>query len=54
MSQINKVYSEFPSNYELIDAGAGKKLERFGEIIVIRPEVQAYFKPEINYLEWKK
>jgi 23S rRNA (cytosine1962-C5)-methyltransferase len=54
MSQINKVYSEFPSNYELIDAGAGKKLERFGEIIVIRPEVQAYFKPEKNYLDWKK
>ena len=31
-------------DYELIDAGGGKKLERWGKIITIRPEVNAYFR----------
>lgn len=41
-------------NYELIDAGGGKKLERFGEVILIRPEVNAYFQSEIPFKEWNK
>lgn len=40
------------SDYELIDAGNGKKLERFGEIILIRPEIQAHFPPELSAKEW--
>ena len=40
-------------DYELIDAGNGKKLERWGRIITIRPEVQAYFKPGKSLAEWQ-
>jgi 23S rRNA (cytosine1962-C5)-methyltransferase len=40
------------TDYELIDAGGGKKLERFGEIICIRPDVNAYFKTEMEFKEW--
>jgi len=29
------------TEYELLDSGAGKKLERFGEFTLIRPEAQA-------------
>ena len=41
-------------DYELIDAGGGKKLERWGNIITIRPEVQAYFSSGMPFSEWEK
>ncbi|HET9641674.1 MAG TPA: class I SAM-dependent methyltransferase [Candidatus Paceibacterota bacterium] len=33
------------SDYELLDSGDGKKLERFGPVILIRPETQALWRP---------
>jgi len=39
-------------DYELLDAGDGKKLERWGQIITIRPEIQADFKPGWSYAQW--
>jgi 23S rRNA (cytosine1962-C5)-methyltransferase len=33
------------SDYELLDSGNNKKLERFGAYILIRPETQAIWKP---------
>ncbi|MBU0654163.1 MAG: class I SAM-dependent methyltransferase [Gammaproteobacteria bacterium] len=47
------LYTQGWDDYELVDAGNGKKLERWGEIITIRPEVQAYFKPGKPYAEWQ-
>ena len=35
-----------------MDAGGGKKLERWGDIITIRPEVQAYFRSGKPFEEW--
>jgi len=49
-----RLYANHWADYELIDAGGGKKLERWGKIITIRPEVQAYFKSEIPFTEWAK
>jgi 23S rRNA (cytosine1962-C5)-methyltransferase len=48
----DRIYSEAWKDYELIDAGGGKKVERWGSIITIRPEVQAYFKSEKTFKEW--
>lgn len=48
-----KVYASFPENYELLDAGGGLKLERWGEVITIRPEHQAYFKSGLPFTEWR-
>lgn len=48
----NRIYSTSWQDYELIDAGGGKKLERWGNILTIRPEVQAYFKSELSFKEW--
>lgn len=39
-------------DYELLDAGGEKKLERWGEIFTIRPERQAYFQTGIPFEEW--
>ncbi len=40
-------------DYELLDAGDGKKLERWGKIITIRPEIQADFKSGWPYAQWQ-
>lgn len=53
MSQ-KKLFTEGWADYELIDAGGGKKLERWGKIITIRPEVQAYFKSGISFEKWNE
>ncbi len=49
-----RIYTEGWADYELIDAGGGKKLERWGDIITIRPEVQAYFKSELTFADWNQ
>jgi 23S rRNA (cytosine1962-C5)-methyltransferase len=40
-------------DYELIDSGDNRKLERFGKYILIRPETQAIWKPE-RPEKWKQ
>ncbi len=47
------VYTQHWKDYELLDAGNDKKLERWGNIITIRPERNAYFKPVWNYSKWQ-
>lgn len=49
-----KIFTTGWDEYELIDAGGGKKLERWGKVITIRPEVQAYFRSELPFEEWYK
>lgn len=41
-------------DYELIDAGRGEKLERFGKYTLIRPEPQALWSPALPETEWKR
>lgn len=48
-----KINSIFP-DYELIDCGNSRKLERFGEIVLIRPEITALEKPKLTESEWHK
>jgi 23S rRNA (cytosine1962-C5)-methyltransferase len=54
MSEIPRIYAEPWADYELLDAGGGKKLERWGKIITIRPEVQAYFRSGLPFTEWRE
>lgn len=55
MSKSNfKIQTEAWEEYQLLDAGGGKKLERWGKIITIRPERQAYFHSGLPFTEWKK
>lgn len=50
---MDKRYTIGWEDYELLDAGGGLKLERWGSILTIRPEVQAYFTPGESLQEWK-
>jgi 23S rRNA (cytosine1962-C5)-methyltransferase len=49
---FSREYGSSWPDYELLDAGDGKKLERWGKVITIRPEIQANFKPGWPYAQW--
>lgn len=51
---MKRIFSSHWSDYELIDAGNEKKIERWGEIITIRPDRNAYFSPIQSLKEWKE
>jgi 23S rRNA (cytosine1962-C5)-methyltransferase len=51
---MKRIFGSHWSDYELIDAGNDKKLERWGEIITIRPDRNAYFSPILTFKEWKQ
>lgn len=44
--------SEHWSGYQLIDSGNHRKLERFGDFTLIRPEPQALWQPGLTNKEW--
>jgi 23S rRNA (cytosine1962-C5)-methyltransferase len=48
-----RTYTQSWDDYSLLDAGDGKKLERWGNVITIRPETQAYFRPGKPFHEWQ-
>ncbi len=49
----NRIYAPHWDDYELIDAGNGLKLERWGKYITIRPDINAYFHPQLSKKEWE-
>ena len=50
--------AEFPSpswtDYELLDSGAGEKLERFGAYVLARPEPKALWNKSLPDAEWRR
>ena len=50
--------AEFPSptwkDYELIDSGAGEKLERFGSYVLARPDPKALWDKSLAEAEWRR
>lgn len=42
------------NDYALLDSGMGRKLERYGKVIVSRPEPQALWSPSLSESEWEK
>lgn len=49
---LELVRSDGFEGYRLIDSGGGRKLERFGKIIVDRPEPQALWRPRFGPERW--
>lgn len=41
-------------NYELIDSGEGRRLERFGDYVLDRPDPQIIWKKNLPEAEWQK
>jgi 23S rRNA (cytosine1962-C5)-methyltransferase len=42
------------ADYRLMDSGNGRKLERFGDITLVRPEEQAIWSPRLDEAVWDK
>lgn len=42
-----------PAVHEFLDSGAGRKLERFGDWLLDRPEPKAWWKPALTDAVWK-
>ncbi len=51
---IDLLIAEGWLDYDLIDSGQGKKLERFGPYYFIRPEPQAFWIPNLTSNEWEQ
>ena len=41
-------------DYALLDSGGGRKLERFGQFVLDRPEEQAMWAPNLGAAEWAR
>jgi len=41
-----------PESYELVDSGGGEKLERFGKVLLARPDPQALWRPAYGRELW--
>lgn len=52
MTQMQTLTPEW-TDYQLLDTGGGKKLERFGEFALIRPEPQAQWTPQLAAERWQ-
>lgn len=54
MQQLKVIETRGFDDYGLVDSGAGRKLERFGTVLVDRPEPQALWSPGLPRAEWEK
>lgn len=46
--------TEKSSDYELLDSGDGEKLEKYGNVVLSRPDPQAIWSKVLDESEWKK
>jgi len=51
---MQRTYARSWKDYKLLDAGNEKKLERWGDIVTIRPDRNAYFSPFLPYNNWQE
>ena len=54
MLQYSILTTASEKDYELLDSGDGEKLERYGGVIVARPDPQALWPKSLSKEEWSK
>lgn len=50
----NILITEASEDYELMDSGDGRKLERYGKMVLSRPDPQAMWSKSLSEEDWKK
>jgi 23S rRNA (cytosine1962-C5)-methyltransferase len=53
MNQV-EIWADNWNEYELLDSGGYKRLERFGDLTIVRSEPRAWWQPELPAEEWGK
>ena len=51
--QLHVISTNGVEDYDLLDSGNGRKLERFGVIVIDRPEPQALWQPQLDGDRWQ-
>jgi 23S rRNA (cytosine1962-C5)-methyltransferase len=51
--QINILTCSGWDDYMLLDSGNGYRLERFGHIVLVRPDAEAIWKPALSEKQWQ-
>ncbi len=54
MRKLRILTTKAAKDYKLLDSGEGEKLERFGNIVLSRPDPQALWRKNLEAQEWKK
>jgi 23S rRNA (cytosine1962-C5)-methyltransferase len=54
MTNTQIIITKSSPDYELLDSGEGEKLERFGDVVLARPDPQALWRKRLSLGEWKK
>jgi 23S rRNA (cytosine1962-C5)-methyltransferase len=52
-ADIEVLYNTWPA-YELLDSGQRRKLERFGDYVLVRSEPKAWWRPTLSGAEWQR
>lgn len=52
MENLSLIAPTWGAEYELLDSGGGNKLERYGEVVLCRPEPQALWNPSMDEKKW--
>jgi 23S rRNA (cytosine1962-C5)-methyltransferase len=51
---MDNLITEPSADYELLDSGLGEKLERYGQVVLSRPDPQAIWSKTLPESDWKK
>ncbi len=54
MPEYNILTTPAGKDYELLDSGEGEKLERYGDVVVARPDPQTLWRKNLSADEWEK
>ncbi len=54
MKKVTVLITKKSKDYELLDSGYGEKLERFGSVVLSRPDPQSLWQKNLTDAEWKK
>lgn len=54
MSEYKILTTPVGEGYELLDSGEGEKLERYGEVVVARPDPQSLWNKNLSESEWEE
>lgn len=54
MTDYNILTIPSEKDYELLDSGDGEKLERYGDVVVARPDPQTLWKKNLSEEDWQK
>ena len=54
MEKYNILITEPTQDYELLDSGEGEKLEKYGKVLISRPDPQALWPKNLSVTEWDR